>query len=146
MVDDIGQGAVGHLVAVEASADSAADALGVVGNVHEHLLRLDWVRFDIDVKADVLSLEAVHLADELVTFGLELCGLLRAHLTSHFAIYVRDGIGDALLFDCDSEHAVLAVDGPQTGDAANRPRDGDVADGALVVYLLEGATTAVPGE
>jgi hypothetical protein len=41
---------------------------------------------------------------------------------------------------------VLAVDGEQRGDASDRPRDGEVADGTVLVDLLEEAAPAVPGQ
>jgi hypothetical protein len=86
VVDDVGQGAVGDLVTVEAGADRAADALGVVGDVNEHLLGLDRVRLYVDVQADVLFLQPVHLANELLAFRLELGRPLRADLACHIAV------------------------------------------------------------
>jgi hypothetical protein len=41
---------------------------------------------------------------------------------------------------------MLAVDGAQRGDASDRPRDGEIADVAALVDLLEEAASAVAGQ
>jgi len=94
VVDDVGQGAVGDLVIVEAGTDGAADALGVVGDVDEHLLGLDRVRLYVDVQADVLVLQPVHLVDEPLSVRLEPGRLLGADLACHLTVDGGDSGGD----------------------------------------------------